>query len=160
MTLYEINRDIESLLSEVDPETGEVTFDVAAFEALQLERDAKLENIACYRKNLAAEAQAIKFEEVALKERRAALEKKGERLEKLLADELAGQKFQTARCAVTFRKSERVEVDEDVFFESQANLQFISFEPKYSKTDLKKAIKAGQEVTGACIVENRIMSIK
>jgi glutathione S-transferase len=160
MTLYQINQDIEAMLGEVDPETGEILFDEAAFEDLQLARETKIENIACYRKNLAAEAAAIKAEEVALKERRAAIEKKGERLEKLLADELAGQKFQTARCAVTFRKSERVEIDEAAFLESAENAQYISYEPKFSKVDVKKAIKAGQKVTGAHIVEAQNISIK
>jgi hypothetical protein len=160
MTLYQIDQSIEAMLGEVDPETGEVLFDESAFEALQLARETNIENIACYRKNLAAEAAAIKFEEVALKERRAALEKKAERLDALLANALAGQKFQTARCAVTFRKSERVEIDEAAFWGSAENAQYISYDPKFSKADVKKALKAGQKVTGAHIVEAQNISIK
>ena len=53
-TLYEIDESIKAL---IDEETGEIA-DFEAFEALNLERDAKLENIALYIKDLKADAEA------------------------------------------------------------------------------------------------------
>ena len=101
MKLYEIDQAIESL---VDSETGEL-LDYEAFAALQMERDRKLENMILWYKDLTAEAKAIKAEEDALRERRKAKENRAERLRQYLQNLLCGEKFQTARCAVSYRKS-------------------------------------------------------
>ena len=76
MTLYEIDQAIQGL---VDPETGEL-MDYEAFAALQMDRDAKIENMALWYKDLMADAKAIKEEADTLNERRKALENKAERL--------------------------------------------------------------------------------
>lgn len=54
MTLYEIDKSIEALVNAVDPDTGEITVDNDALDALLMERDTKVENIACCIKNLSA----------------------------------------------------------------------------------------------------------
>lgn len=76
MSLYHIDQELENL---IDQETGEV-LDFDAFEALQMARDAKIEGVLCWTKNLAAEAKAIREEEKALAERRKAMESKREKL--------------------------------------------------------------------------------
>ena len=63
MTLYEIDAQLEEMLEQVDPETGELLCDMEQLEALSLERDRKLENLALYIKNRDAEAKAIREEE-------------------------------------------------------------------------------------------------
>ena len=65
MTLYDINAQLEALLEQVDPETGELLCDMDQLEALSLERDRKLEGLALYIKNRDAEAKAIREEEKA-----------------------------------------------------------------------------------------------
>ena len=62
MTIYEIDSRIAELL---DPDTGEL-LDYEAFAALQMEREAKIENMALWYKDLSAEAKAIRDEEKAL----------------------------------------------------------------------------------------------
>lgn len=76
MSLYHIDQELENL---IDHETGEV-LDFDAFEALQMARDAKIEGVLCWTKNLAAEAKAIREEEKELAERRKAMERKREKL--------------------------------------------------------------------------------
>lgn len=76
MSLYHIDQELENL---IDQETGEV-LDFDAFEALQMARDAKIEGVLCWTKNLAAEAKAIREEEKELSERRKAMERKREKL--------------------------------------------------------------------------------
>lgn len=76
MSLYHIDQELENL---IDQETGEV-LDFDAFEALQMARDAKIEGVLCWTKNLAAEAKAIREEEKELAERRKAMESKREKL--------------------------------------------------------------------------------
>jgi V/A-type H+-transporting ATPase subunit E len=55
MNLFEID---DAILACVDLETGDI-IDVEKLEALELERDTKISNIACWIKNLKAEAEAI-----------------------------------------------------------------------------------------------------
>lgn len=111
MNIYEIDQRITALLDgAVDEETGELLIDTVALDALQMEREAKVENLACYIKNLAADISAIKAEEEALAKRRKAAEAKRDRLKTYLGEVLQGQKFSTARVAVSFRRSESVEL--------------------------------------------------
>ena len=60
--LFEINRAItDAWAACVDPETGEVNDELyAQFEALEMERDAKIEGIACWAKNLTSDAAQLK----------------------------------------------------------------------------------------------------
>ena len=76
MTLYEIE---SAIVDCFDPETGEL-LDAAAFEDLQLERSTKIENIACWIKDLNSDVDAIRAEEKVLADRRRSLENKAENL--------------------------------------------------------------------------------
>lgn len=160
-SLYEIDRRIMEL---VDPETGEI-MDGAAFDQLQMDREDKLENIACFIKSTAAEAAAIRAEEVALAARRKVLEKREERLRKLLSDALGGEKFQTAKCSVTFRMTSRVEVTEPALAVAWAERNnyggLVNYKaPEISKRDLGDLLRNGVQIPGAALVEGLSMGVK
>ena len=160
MKLYEINAALEELLNQQDPETGELTCDLEQLDALMMERDEKLEGLALYVKNADAEAKAIREEEKALAERRRSLENKAERAKGFLAEQLAGEKFSTPKVAVSYRKSEQVEVSM-AFFTEESNERFLRFkDPEADKTAIKAALKAGETVPGAELVTNLNMQIK
>ena len=91
MTIYEIDSAIQKCLT-VDEETGEVAVNEELFSQLHMERERKLENIACWIKDLSAESKAIREEEKALAERRKAVEAKAEKLTEWLQNVLDGQK--------------------------------------------------------------------
>lgn len=142
MSIYEIDAAIVALM---DMETGEIT-DEQAFDQLQMARDEKIENIGLYYKDLQAEAKAIKEEEAALAARRKTAENKADRLKNLLAYALKGSKFATPRLKVSYRKSQTVEVRDgftDWAVENRPELLTYA-EPKPNKTELKKAIQAGE----------------
>lgn len=160
MKLYEINAQLEALLEQVDPETGELTCDLGALEELAVAREEKLEGLALYCKNLSAEAEAIRSEEKTLAERRKVAENKAARAKAFLADQLAGEKFQTPRVAVSWRKSEAVELGMG-FFATDANERFLKYkEPEADKTAVKAALKAGEPVPGAELVTRINMQIR
>ena len=153
-SLYEIN---EHLLNLTDSETGEIT-DWSAFEALQLARDEKIENIALYHKNLLAEAAALKAEEKSFAERRKRAENKAESLKRYLDSALQGQKFNTTKVAISYRKSTSVEVDETKL---PANwLREIPATHVVDKVEIAKALKAGETVEGATLITNNNIQIK
>lgn len=160
-SLYEIDRRIMAL---VDPETGEI-MDGAAFDQLQMAREDKLEGIACFIKNTAAEAAAIRAEEKALAARRQVLENQTERLKNYLSEALGGEKFQTARCSVTFRRTTSVEITDTMavasWLEDNGQSDLVQYQmPKIGKPDLGKLLKSGMEIPGAELVEGLSMGVK
>ena len=157
--LYEINADLEQLLTQVD-ENGELLIDDAALDALMLEREAKLEGMALLVKNWTAEAAAIKAEEDALKERRQRLEKHSARLTQRLQDVLAGEKLETPRVSVVWRKSKAVEIDDAIFWENPAEMFIRYKEPEVNKKAVTDALKDGAIIPGAALVEKINMTIK
>lgn len=156
MNLYEIEQEI---MNCVDMETGEI-IDTEKLEQLQMDRDKKIENIALWIKNLKADAEALKAEKNALAERQKAAENKAESLKKYLLGFLAGEKFSTPKVAISFRKSESVQVT-DIKSVMDFDDQYVKFaEPTVDKTAIKKAIKSGIAIPGAELVENQNIQIK
>ena len=151
MSIYDIDAAIISL---IDTETGEVT-DEEAFDALQMERDVKVENIGLYFKDLIAEAKAIKEEEASLAARRKTVENKAERLKHLLNYALNGDKFSSPRLKVSYRKSSTVELAEGFtdWAEEHADDLLTYTEPKPNKTAIKAAIKDGRIPEGLATIE-------
>jgi hypothetical protein len=151
MSIYDIDSAITAL---IDNETGEVT-DEEAFDALQMERDTKVENIGLLLKNTVAEAKAIKEEEQALAARRKTAENKVERLKNLLAYALHGEKFSTPKLKVTYRKSSVVNIDPQFIEWAEINADdLLTYsEPKPNKTAIKEAIKDGRVPENLAAIE-------
>lgn len=158
MTLYKINEQIMKAIElGFDPETGEI-LDETALEQLQMDRDEKIENICLYIKDLYAETDAIYNERRALEEREKASEKKADSLSRYLQVMLNGQKFKTAKCAVSYRKTQAVQITD----ESLLPKEYLRFKTTSApdKTAIKDAIKAGKDVPGATLEDRTSMSIK
>lgn len=146
MTLYEID---QAILNTVDTETGEI-LDVEALNALQMARTDKLESVALWIKNLQADAVAFKAEKEAFAEREKKALAKVDSLKKWLASACDGQKFNTWRCSVTFRKSERVEVLD----ESKIPQDYLTCKTTIApdKAAIKEALKDGEIIEGCSLV--------
>ena len=158
MKLYEIDN---AILDCIDLETGEV-IDTERLDALQIERDAKIENVACWIKDLRAENEAIKSEKQKLDSRRKVNDNKIESLMGWLNYALNGTKFKTGKCAISFRTSESVEVTEEglevLMKEHDELLTYKAPEP--NKKAIKDAIKDGLSVAGVQLVQNVSTIIK
>lgn len=153
MNLYEIDNEI---MNCVDMETGEI-IDAEKLDQLQMDRDQKIENIALWIKNLKADAEAYKTEKQVFVEKQRAVENKMESLKKYLSDYLAGEKYKSAKVSVSFRKSEAV----NILDMSKIPEQYLKVaEPTADKTGIKNALKAGEVITGAELVENQNIQIK
>jgi len=166
MTLYEINQEIESVLENaIDLETGEISEEaLQKINELQIAKDAKVENVALWHKNLIAESKAIADEIKALQERKKSIEKKLEWQERYLELALQGQKFETAKVQISYRKSQAVEIDDlDKFivgYKDNPDLVTVKIDYAPNKTEIKKMLKEGQEIMGAVLVERQNMQIK
>ena len=120
--------------------------------------DEKVENIACFIKNLTSDIAAFKAEEDQLAKRRKSTERKVEYLKRLLLDNMDGQKFSTTRCAVSFKRSIAVQVDDVEHIPAELLRVKTTIEP--NKTAIKDALKAGQEISGCKLIENTNIQIK
>lgn len=154
MTLFELCDALKNFNLEIDEETGEI-LNAAELDALELERDTKIENIALWIKNLKAEAEAVKKQKEVFYQREKALTNKADRLKEWLAQTLDGEKWKSDKVVLSWRRSEAVSVDEGFSDE-----RFITYEPKVSKTAIKEALKNGEIISGARLVENNSLQIR
>lgn len=152
-TLYEIDGEITAC---IDEETGEI-IDFERLSELTVERNAKLEGVALWIKNLESDATAIKAERDTLDKRMKSAENKAKSLREWLKNALEFQQFETARVRVSFRKSEQTEIDESILDKKWCR-EKVTYTP--DKTAIKNAIKAGQTVAGAELVINQNIQIK
>lgn len=164
MELYKLDSAILKVLDDgffADEETGEVLFDAENFEKLIQDREEKWENICLYIKNLEAYAKAIKAEEQALSARRKSAENKAENLKNYLLGsmELVGdKKFKTARAEATLRKASSVAIDNMDLIPEIYLKRVESVSP--NKVEIKKALKAGEEIAGARLIEKNSIGVK
>ena len=163
MKLYEIDRRIEAAMEAgmtVNEETGEVTFDETELESLRIEKQQTIESVALYIKSLLALAGDLKEEADALTERRKQYERTAERLKEYIGHSLeydGMDKFETAKCKISFRKSAAVPVDLDSLPEQYIREKITR---EADKIAISKAIKAGENVPGACLEEKRSVIVK
>ena len=160
-TLYEIN---QSILDCIDIETGEI-IDFEKLSELQLERSEKIEKVALWYKNLISDAESYKREKDTFAEREKAARNKAESLKKWLAYVLDGEKMTTDCVAISFRRSEAVEIeDEDAFItyaQKNGRDDLLTYKaPSLNKIEIKKALKAGEVISGAELKEKQNISIK
>ena len=160
-TLYEINK---SILDCIDMETGEI-IDFEKLSELQIERSEKIEKVALWYKNLISDAEAYKKEKDTFAEREKSAKNKAESLKKWLAFALAGEKMTTDKVAISFRRSEAVEVEDEAAFidfaQKSGRDDLLTYKtPTLNKTEIKKALKAGENIIGAQLKEKQNISIK
>ena len=162
--LYEIDQEI---LDCVDAESGEI-LDVEKLDALQMEREEKLEGVALWIKDMKAEAEAIKAEADKLTARKKALDTKIDGLKNWLMMALGGEKLSTPRCKVYQTHSQRVVIvgeEKDLISWLERNTEdpreFIRYkEPELRKDEIKKALKDGKEIEYAKLEETESVVIK
>ena len=145
--LYDIDQEI---LDCVDLETGEI-LDSAKLDALQMERERKLEGVALWIKDLKAEASAVKEEADKLNARKKSLDNKIDGLKQWLLYALNGEKLKTPRCNVYQTHSQKVVIDDekaliDMFMTSPFGEKFLRMkEPEIDKNALRDSMKQGYE---------------
>ena len=160
--LYEIDQDI---LACTDAETGEI-LDAEKLDALEMERERKLEGVTLWVKDLSAEASAVKEEADKLTARKRALDNKITALKSWLLIALDGQKLKTPRCSVYYTHTPKLSVeDEEKLIGFLKTLeepeQFLRFrEPELRKDEIKKALKDGTIIPGASLEETESVVIK
>mgnify|MGYP000639547070 FL=1 len=151
--LYEIQEDI---LSCIDLKTGEI-IDVERLHGLQMERRQKIRNIACWIKNLLADARAYEEEEKTFAARKTAAKNKANSLKQYLSDCLHGEKIQDREFSVGWRKSQRIHIDEGAAIPAA---YLIPVPDKVDKQGLKDALRQGVLLPGITLMEYNNIQIQ
>ena len=155
-TLYELVKEIENFDLQIDEETGEI-LNMDELDALQLEKDAKVENICLWIKNLKSDAEAYRTEKKAFEQKIRAAENKAAKLTAYVDYILAGNKFKSSKVSVSYRKSEQIECADLL----DVDVDYLRYkEPELDKKKIKDAIKAGIEVKGCQLVERQNLQIR
>lgn len=145
---------------EIDEETGEL-LNLDQLEEIQGEFDDKASNIALYIQELQAQAEAIKNKRESLNDRQKSTTNKAERLKAYLSDMMnrAGKtKVETDDVRISFRKSESVDILDESLIPQEYLNEKLTITP--DKVEIKKAIKNGQDIAGAILIENQNLQIK
>ena len=169
MTLYDIDAQIAALDGAaeddmlIDAETGELISVSQALDALRMEREAKLENVACWVKNLSAEADAIREEENRLVKRRKAAETKAANLKAWLLAAMTREdgttdKLKTGRVSISVKRNPPSTVVDDELLPSTYKVAKITYQA--NKELIKRELLAGGEVPGAHLEYGRSVVIK
>lgn len=155
-SLYEIDNQIESIVEKFagafDEVTGEIideelyTNSQKELDNLEIAQNEKIENIACYIKNLHSDISALENEIKTFSQRKKAKENKLKRIKEYLANFLKFKgikKIETPKAVVSFRKSEVLEIeDEELIIDWCRYRGFLKEQkPEINKAEVKKYIK-------------------
>lgn len=151
--LYEID---EQIMQCIDEDTGEI-LDMEKLNHLQMQQEQKVESLALWYKNLLSDAEALKAEKENFATREKSAKNRAESIKAYLSDFLNGEKFETKKTKITFRKSKQV----DIIDQSTIDDDYLIYqEPRPNKTKIKEALKSGAQLKGVQLVEKKNIQIK
>lgn len=158
MNLFEINHEIRYLVDNcVDTETGEILPDVAdEINELAIDKERKIEYLALLKKECEYESEALADEIKILQARKKITENKCVWIKSYLSSVLNGESFKTPRVIITWRKSERVKIEN----ENLLPHEYYKYKESVDLEKIKAALKAGISIDGCKIVEYKNIQVK
>jgi len=163
LSLYEIDAKFQAAMEAADYEAeqneGVIPEDIAAqLDGIEMEREQKAINICRYIKNLNAEAAAYDAEADRLYKRAKSAKNRVEFLKSWLCAIMPGWKYKDSTCIVSWRKSDKVNILSSL--EIPQAFRKVVTEEKIDRIGIKDAIKKGEIVPGAEVVEYQNIQIK
>lgn len=159
-TVLDIDDEIRELweLAPVDEETGEILVDLTKLEALEMEKERKVEGGLMVFKESRYREEALRKEIENLKGRVKYEQRLQEKIKDWSQYATGGKKFSTTRASVSFRKTQSVEVTNvDILPEEYRRVKTTIDADKIA---LKEALKEGEIIDGARLVNGTAVIIK
>lgn len=157
MSLYSINQELEQVLNAIfestDENTGEVDESlVNELEGLKIQKADKLDNIGALYKNLLGEAEMLDKEAENLMKRSRSKKKQAEQLKNYVASVLNGEKFESPRVVFSWRKSDKVVMDEQYI--ENIPVEYLNYkEPTIDRVKMRQDLKKGVNLDGIAHLE-------
>lgn len=169
MTLYQLNAEFEELynllcdLPDDDKEALEAYY--TTLEGIQGEIDQKMENIACFIKQLNADVVALKAERDAIDARLNAKQHKADRLKAMLQDALVNaglKRLEMPKAKISLRQNPPSVIITDLGAVAASGYikPHVIKEADVDKTAIKSAIQSGEDVPGAALESKTSITIK
>lgn len=164
MSLYQLAKDWQALYDQIDEIPEDAFFDT--LEGIAGEFEEKADSIACFIKDLDAEADQIKKEREALSQREAAKRAKSARLREYLREQMTAvgkTRIETPRNLLTVaRSAPRVETDEEFVAWAEESADFLLHyrPPEPDKKAIQQAIRDGMTVLHARLEGGQSLRIK
>lgn len=160
MNLYEIQGQWLAALAAYDSAETQEQLDAAAaaLQALDGQRDEKIEACCCYVKNLDSEAEALRAESKRLADRARQIEARSESVARYIGRTLAGEKWKRGVHSISWRKSTGVKILDETEIPTAYMREKLSYEP--DKKLILEVLKEGGTVPGAAIEEKENIQIK
>ena len=155
MQLYKITDEIQAIMDQIDPETGELGDELGRqLDQLEIDKGAKALALAKFMKSIDYEILAFKNEEKIMEAKRKRLETKFEGLAQYLGQNISGETYKDAQASITWRASQGVKITGIVADEYMR----IKKEPNVSQ--IKDELKAGKSIEGAILEDRLNLNIK
>ena len=160
-SLFDYKKEWDDIMENAVDEDGVIESEEALkrLEELELEIPEKVDNSISAIKTWLVKAEALKDDAKKLTERAKQLENRAQWLKQYLDSTLAGSKWESAAGRVSYRKSVSVELADDFIAKHLEDQRFITMEPKVSKAAVKDALKAGELIEGATLVEKQNIQV-
>lgn len=161
-SLYHIATDYLQIADELIDNGGELTKEIETALVINKEElQVKAANYALIIKEIDGKADVIDNEIKRLTALKKSYSTASDRLKERIkaAMELYGiEKIESELIRLSFRESESVEIEDENLIPElyKETVETV----KISKTDIKEVLKAGQEVPGACLKQNKNLQIK
>lgn len=159
-TLYELTGDYEYLINKLyDPEWDEETL-IDTLDGIEGEIEDKADGYARILAQMDGDIAALKEQEHRLADRRRVLENRAKRLKDNLftAMKTVGKtKFQTPLFAFSIRKTPAAVIIDDP---AEIPDKYKTFVESILKSDIKDALKRGEELPGAHLEQGETLSIR
>lgn len=163
-TLYQLTGELLELLSMADDPDVDDQILADTLEALEGDFDKKVEDCCKARQEIIARAEIVKAESKRLADKAAALTKSADSIFSYLEKEMtkAGKKeVKSDLFKIKFKKNPAKVVIADGVKVADLDPQFIRWkDPEIDKTAVKEALKAGEELDFAKLVQETVLSIK
>lgn len=164
MSLYQLAKDWQELYDQMDDIPEDAFRDT--LEAIEGEFDEKADNLACFIKELEADAKKIEEERKALEEREKSKRKRASRLREYLREQMeiiGRKKIETPRNLISVANSTpKVMLDDDFVRWAQESADYLLKykPPEPDKAAIKQAIQDGAEVPFARLESGVSLRIK
>jgi len=167
MKLYEIDEKILNLMRLYENEEIDLDTYIDTMSSLEFEQNKKIDNIACYIKQLVAEEKALKEEIDNLTKRRKTKQKAIKNLKDYVAYSMitnGTDRIETSRNIVSFRNNaEKVVIDDEEEFLKYAmeyHEEWLNYKkPDINKTVLKEYLK-NDGIYGVSLIREKTIQIK
>lgn len=166
MKLYEISAQYQNIADLLNnPEFADNPDILTALDNIEDDFNNKVQQTLFIMKNIESEIEPIDAEIKRLQAMKKARQNNVERIKTRLKANLQATGIHKVNCGVfnlSYRLAEQsaVEIDEELFLANNLNENFVTVKISPNKTEIKNALKNGETVLGAKLIDSEVLTIR